>query len=253
MLKDERDLLDALKFERYFLAHGGYEGSRTASWRPMFIFEDSPTCMNFKAKENRRPCSECVLMHLVPFQRRFAKIPCRYIPLHEAGETLTSLYQYSDQNQIEETLGSWLQAAIHRLEEQRRVPQQDDTKKPTQRLGSVIGTPLYRNPACPTAFHWTGGGKFFRFRTNPASATGDSEATYTPTGVQEGLRHYWLCEKCCHVFSLAHDDAKGVVVKSLWTELPAAEAHNEVADTKSHRSLNLRPLPFVPVDVPAVI
>jgi hypothetical protein len=32
----------------------------------------------------------------------------------------------------------------------------------------VSGTPLYQkqhpkcaNPACPTAFHWTGGGKFF--------------------------------------------------------------------------------------------
>jgi len=37
------------------------------------------------------------------------------------------------------------------------------------------------------------------------------------------VKHYWLCEKCCHAFTLVHDDAAGVVLRLLWSELPAPE------------------------------
>ena len=47
MTKDKRDLLDVLKAELQFLEKGGYRHTARAEWRPQFIFQDSPTCLNF--------------------------------------------------------------------------------------------------------------------------------------------------------------------------------------------------------------
>jgi len=55
-------------------------------------------------------------MNLVPPERRSEKLPCRHIPLNVSGETLDSLYQHSNQNEIEETVGGWLRTVIQRLE-----------------------------------------------------------------------------------------------------------------------------------------
>ncbi len=86
MQKDERDLLEVLKFELNFLERGGYGRSTREPWRPVLIFEDSPTCMNYDCKNDPAPCSDCVLMQLVPPELRFGKIPCRQIPLNTAGK-----------------------------------------------------------------------------------------------------------------------------------------------------------------------
>src|ERR1700682_5373741 len=123
MQKDERDLLEVLKFELEFLKAGGYGRSPRTPWRPQYIFEDSLTCMNYDSKENPGPCSDCVLMQLVPPERRSEKIPCRHIPFNVSGETLDSLYRCSDQNEIEETVGGWLRATIQRLEADRMAAQ----------------------------------------------------------------------------------------------------------------------------------
>jgi hypothetical protein len=116
MPTDERDLLDVLKFELAFLQHGGYGRSPRTPQKRQYIFEDSLTCMNYDSKENPGPCSDCVLMNLVPPERRSAKIPCRHIPLNVSGETVDSLYQHSNQEEIEETVGGWLTTVIQRLE-----------------------------------------------------------------------------------------------------------------------------------------
>ena len=144
MQKDERDLLEVLKFELKFLEDGGYGRSPRTPWRPQFIFEDSLTCMNYDSRENPRPCSECALMHLVPPELRSAKIPCRHIPLNESGETLDSLYRYSDQCEIEETVRSWLRATIQRLEEERMAAQRNQSKQPTTSGERTKGTPPCR-------------------------------------------------------------------------------------------------------------
>ncbi len=145
MQKDERDLLEVLKFELEFLEKGGYGRSPRTPWRPQYIFEDSLTCMNYDSKENPGPCSDCVLMQLVPPERRSEKIPCRHIPFNVSGETLDSLYQYSDQNEIEETVGGWLRATIQRLEEERAAARQAHSKQPPPGGGTLKGTPLYEN------------------------------------------------------------------------------------------------------------
>jgi hypothetical protein len=115
MPQDQRDLLEVLKFELEFLEQGGYGRLPRESWRPRFIFEDSPTCMNFNSKD-REPCSKCLLMQFVPEEARNEQTPCIHIPLSLNGETLENLYRTGTQQEIEEALGAWLRTTIHRLE-----------------------------------------------------------------------------------------------------------------------------------------
>jgi hypothetical protein len=115
MAKDNRNLLDVLKFELEFLEQGGYGRLPRESWRPRFVFEDSPTCMNFNSKD-REPCSECLLMQFVPEEARKEQTPCIHIPLSMKGETLENLYRTGTQQEIEAALGAWLRATIHQLE-----------------------------------------------------------------------------------------------------------------------------------------
>lgn len=236
MQRDERDLLEVLKFELKFLEDGGYGRSPRAAWRPQLIFEDSPTCMNFNSPEDPVPCTDCVLIQLVPPEFRSEEIPCRHIPFDSSGENLDSLYRYGDQVEIEEVVGGWLRATIKRLEEERAAAQQDQRQEVAREAGATIkGTPLYQkqhpkcaNPACATSFQWSGGGRFFRFRPD-AGSQGGSGATPDSAGEIQSVKHYWLCERCSQVFTLVYDDQYGVVLKALWPELPVTEASKKVS------------------------
>ena len=115
MSRDNRNLLDVLKFELEFLEQGGYGRLPRESWRPRFVFEDSPTCMNFNSKD-REPCSECLLMQFVPEEARREQVPCIHITLSMRGETLENLYRTGTQQEIEEALGNWLRVTIRQLE-----------------------------------------------------------------------------------------------------------------------------------------
>jgi hypothetical protein len=220
MRKDEQDLLEVLRLELDFLQKGGYQDSRRNSWGPHFIFEDSPTCINYDCKETPHPCSDCVLMQLVPPEHRSEKFPCRHIPLDSSGETLDSLYRYCDQKEVEERIGNWLRATIERLEGERRAFHQDGDKLSLASHEVTTGVPLYQklhpkcaNPACPSAFHWLAGGKFFRFRSAKDSATGHLST-----------HHYWLCERCSHVFTLVYEEEQGILLKIRYPELPIVKA-----------------------------
>lgn len=231
MQKDERDLLEVLKFELKFLEDGGYGRSPRAAWRPQLIFEDSPTCMNFNSPEDPVPCAHCVLIQLVPPEFRSEQIPCRHIPFDSSGETLDSLYRCGDQVEIEEVVGGWLRATIKRLENERAVAEGNQRELRATEIGATTkGTPLYQkqhpkcaNPACPIAFQWTGGGKFFRFRPDKVSQVKGSSVQES-AGESQGVKHYWLCERCSQAFTLVYDEQYGVVLKVLWPELPVTEA-----------------------------
>ena len=119
MPEDKADVLEVLKSELNFLKMGGYSLGRWVASGPQFIFEDSPTCINYDQAENPSSCTECVLMHFVPPERCSERIPCRHIPLNASGETLDSLYRYGDRRRVEEAVGNWLRATIDRLEKQR--------------------------------------------------------------------------------------------------------------------------------------
>jgi hypothetical protein len=117
MNTDKRDLLSVLRKELEFLEKGGYRDSDRVPWRPKFIFQDSPACLNFDPAQPAKPCSDCTLMQLVPENLRDKKIPCRYIPLNERGETIDSFYRSGTRSELEDAFGHWLRATIHTLEE----------------------------------------------------------------------------------------------------------------------------------------
>lgn len=118
MNKDRRDILDVLKSDLVFLQKGGYASWPRPAQRFQHIFEDSPACMNYNFS-NFAPCSECVLIQLVPPEFHRNRIPCRHIPLNAEGHTLDSLYRYG--GPIEKTYGKWLRATIANLEKQRQA------------------------------------------------------------------------------------------------------------------------------------
>jgi hypothetical protein len=113
-MNDKPNLVEVLKSELEFLDRGGY---RKLSWRPQFIFEDSPTCLNYHSQD-QKPCSECVLMQAVPPEKREEKIPCRFIPLNEQGETIDSLYRSGTREELESALRYWLTREIEKLEKE---------------------------------------------------------------------------------------------------------------------------------------
>jgi hypothetical protein len=53
-----------------------------------------------------KPCSECILIELVPGDSSDKKIACRYIPFNERGETIDSFYRSVTQRELEEALRS---------------------------------------------------------------------------------------------------------------------------------------------------
>ena len=115
MPTDNRNLLSVLKFEVEFLEQGGYGRLPRESWRARFVFEDSPTCMNFNS-EDHEACSECLLTPFVPGDARTEQTPCIHIPLSPSGKTLESLYRTGTQQEIEAALAAWLRANIGQLE-----------------------------------------------------------------------------------------------------------------------------------------
>ncbi len=119
LVRDARDVLEVLKAELEFLESGGYGNARSAGWRPQFIFEDSPSCLNYGDSERRQPCSDCILIGLIPPDRRRAKVPCRHILLNQQGETIDSLYRTGTQEELEMAVAQWLKAAIQKLKTER--------------------------------------------------------------------------------------------------------------------------------------
>jgi len=105
--------LQILRDELEFVRTGGYRAPLV--WRAPLIFEDSPTCP--KERCSTCPDSECVLMSFVPRGCRYEATPCCHIPLNELGETVDSLYRTGTNEEIEQTLQSWLLETIRQLEE----------------------------------------------------------------------------------------------------------------------------------------
>jgi hypothetical protein len=116
MTHDKQDLLAVLTAELEFLKKGGYRHPARATWRPQFVFQDSPTCINADPTHPPKPCSECPLMRFIPEDAAGKQFPCRYIPLNDRGETVASLYRYATQEELEAVVEQWLRATIQCLQ-----------------------------------------------------------------------------------------------------------------------------------------
>ena len=124
-MEDRQKLTQVLRAELAFLEHGGYRARPRYPWRPNFVFEDSPTCINFQANAERKPCEECPLMAFVPVDRRNTQFPCRHIPLTERGDTVNSFYEWGTDEELETALDVWLSQTIVELEDGKREGRRD--------------------------------------------------------------------------------------------------------------------------------
>ena len=111
-----RNLLALLRGELLFVERGGYRNRARFPWRPSFVFEDSPTCLNFRREEEGHPCSECQLMRLVPADKKNLAFPCRQIPLKPSGESVAHYYEWGTEAELEVALRDWLKSKIAELE-----------------------------------------------------------------------------------------------------------------------------------------
>ena len=116
MAQDEHEILELLRFELKFLEDGGYRRSPRTPWRPPFILEDSPSCLNLGDPARTHPCSECLLMKFVPEELQNENSPCRFIPLNEKGETIDYFFQLALRAAAIEALAGWLRSQITRIE-----------------------------------------------------------------------------------------------------------------------------------------
>ena len=135
MAKDDRDLLDLLRFELKFLEDGGYGRSPHTPWRRPLVFEDSLSCLNFGDPAHTHPCSECLLMEFVPAELRDEVSPCRLIPLTPKGETVDYFFRCGTQLELEEALAGWLRDQISQIEEKREQASRRSQQPPPAQTG----------------------------------------------------------------------------------------------------------------------
>ena len=123
-MQDDRDILELLKAELAFLEKGGYRKGPRYPWRPTFMFEDSPTCINFQGEGHPRPCGECALIQFVPEDRKKLRYPCRHIQLTSQGECVNSFYEWGTEEELEVALRGWLQRTIQAIEHENKSKSQ---------------------------------------------------------------------------------------------------------------------------------
>lgn len=116
MAKDDRDLLELLKAELDFIEQGGYGRSVRTPWLTKSIFQDSLTCLNYGYPYRAHPCSECHLIDFVAPEHRTEMVPCHFIPLDEAGDTIEDLDSEENQNKTERLVKEWVRQRIQELE-----------------------------------------------------------------------------------------------------------------------------------------
>lgn len=117
MANDKRHLIDVLEAELRFIEQGGYGRSIRTPWLPTSIFQDSSTCLNLGDPDRSRPCTECLLIDLVPRERRSEEVRCHHILLTPEGETIHYLERCETQDVMEERLKEWLARMIKQLGE----------------------------------------------------------------------------------------------------------------------------------------
>ena len=119
MANDDRDILELLKDELDFIEKGGYGRSVRTPWKPKSAFQDSLTCINYGYPYRANPCSECHLLQFVSPEHQGEQIPCHFIALNEAGETVEDLELEDNEAKLERKVRDWLLAKIKEIEEER--------------------------------------------------------------------------------------------------------------------------------------
>ena len=134
----QQALLNVLKLELKFCELGGYKPvqgrlparasendpismclfhkSTQESRKELYVFRDSPSCLNYGLPVREHPCSECWLIDFVPAEKRGEAVPCHHIPLNERGDSVATLRGPGDAPDVQEAVLGWLRGMIQQLE-----------------------------------------------------------------------------------------------------------------------------------------
>ena len=118
MSKDDRPILELLKDELALIEQGGYGRSVRTPSLPKSVFQDSLTCINYSDPARTHPCSECQLIDFVADEHRSEDVPCHFIALNDAGETIEDLEVRGNQAKLEATVKQWLRTKIKEIEDE---------------------------------------------------------------------------------------------------------------------------------------
>jgi hypothetical protein len=119
MANDDRDILEVLNEELGFIEKGGYGRSVRTPWKPKSAFQDSLACINYGYPYRAHPCNECHLLDFVGPEHRSEEVPCHFIPLNDAGDTIEDLELGNNDAKLERKVAGWLRTKIGQIEEER--------------------------------------------------------------------------------------------------------------------------------------
>jgi hypothetical protein len=115
MAKDGRDIVEILQQELSFIEQGGYGLSVRTPWLQKSMFQDSLTCLNYGYPYRAHPCSECHLLDFVAPENHSQMVPCHYIPLDDAGNTIEELEGEGNEARMQTLVRKWLRTQIDRI------------------------------------------------------------------------------------------------------------------------------------------
>jgi hypothetical protein len=139
MSGDNHDVLVTLESELRFVENGGYRASPETRWRPQFILEDSPSCLNYGSIQRLLACSDCFWTRFVPQDCRGERIPCRHIPLNVEGYTIDTFYRLGTQEELEAAWAGWLRKSIQRPDEESAQQQGESCASKPSYSAAVTG------------------------------------------------------------------------------------------------------------------
>jgi hypothetical protein len=137
--EDKRRMIALLEIELGVIEAGGYGRSPRERytvpdpWKLKSMFQYSVACINHWSDPDHPPesCEGCILLHFVPDEYKVSEVPCHYIPLNEARETVSLLEQTENQERLEQAVAKWCRTTIERLrtelkQEEAGVPADSD-------------------------------------------------------------------------------------------------------------------------------
>jgi hypothetical protein len=119
MTKDGRDIVEVLQHELCFIEKGVYGRSVRTPWLPKSIFQDSLSCLNYGYPYRAHPCSECHLLDFVAPEHRSEEVPCHYISLDKAGDTIEELESEGNELRAQNLVREWLRTQINQIQTER--------------------------------------------------------------------------------------------------------------------------------------
>ena len=94
------------------------------------------------------------------------------------------------------------------------------------------------NPECATPFNFRQG-RLLRFHCYHSNGNAPSMSQYS-------LKHFWLCKKCSHIYTLEYRGGMGLLIPLVAPGSSSAAAHSETPSLREETSLRQAAKPQLP-------